>query len=68
MTRYPSAARALHQLQRHSSGTPNDEPPAPPTWAESLAFFTAALNFSTAQVGASIRAGMDTQRSKQETT
>lgn len=32
MTRYPSVPRALAQLDRHGSGTPNDVPPEPQLW------------------------------------
>lgn len=68
MSRSPSLNRAVAQLDRHGSGTPNDVPPAPPTWAEGMAAFTAAVSVSGMQIGANIRAWQDSMRSKSETT
>lgn len=55
MTRYPSRDRAVRQLERHSSGTPNDVPPTPPTLEQSMA----ALAAAAAAVSAKILAGLD---------
>lgn len=68
MTRHPSVGRALAQLERHGSGTPNDVPPAPPTWAEGLAAFNAAGGEISAKLLAGLDAWAASARSKQETT
>ena len=74
MTRYPDLDRALRQLNRHRSGTPNTPPPVPPWWAVKIADFGFSLNtaqlgaVSAAQFGANIQAGWDPLRGKQETT
>lgn len=68
MNRYPSAARALHQLERHGSGTPADIPPALRGWEENLAWFNAAASVSSARFIAGLEAFAASMRSKQETT
>jgi hypothetical protein len=66
MTRRPDLARACHQLERHGSGTPNDVPPEPPTWAENLASFKAATSITMAQATENIRLWQDAWRGGRE--
>lgn len=66
MTRYPSPTRALHQLGRHSSGTPGDETPAPELWT--IAGFAEATRAAFTGPFWPLGEFPDTQGSRQETT
>lgn len=67
MTRYPSPTRALHQVDRHRSGTPNDAAVAPVSWAANLAAIRDATP-TAAQAMENIRLSLAAWRGKQETT
>lgn len=62
MTRRPDLSRACHQLERHGSGTSNDTPPEPVTWAEYLDNFKAAAGITMAQAMENIRAWQEAWR------
>lgn len=55
MTRRPNPTRALHQLERHGRGTPNDPLPPVPNWAAGLAALRDGLP-TAAQASANLRA------------
>lgn len=65
MTRFPSPTRALHQLDRHRSGTPNTPVAAPVSWAENLAAIRDATP-TAAQAMENIRLSLAAWRGKDD--
>jgi hypothetical protein len=68
MTRYPSVARAVHQLERHRSGTPNDLPPALPSSIANLVAFNLAGSEISTKLIAGLASWGESLRRKPETT